>query len=85
MTEPTAPDPAPPEPSQKGGSSEVARLLLRLGTRPPTVDLRPGASEPAEPVTKSPTPDEIPAWPGERLHVLGEIARGGMGVILRGH
>jgi len=89
MTERPAPDPDAPEPIAKqipsAGFGDVARLLARLGPRSPTVDLRPAEGEVAEPVTTSPSPDDAPQLPGSRLHVLGEIARGGMGVILRGH
>lgn len=80
------PDPDSPQQIERqlprsARGSDVARLIEHLGARLPTVDLRPDAAG-TEPVTTSPKPADAGHFPG--LHLLGEIARGGMGVILRG-
>jgi serine/threonine-protein kinase len=61
--------------------SSAASVVRALGADP--VQLRTPASEPEEPVVKphsDAVPDQLPA--GLRIH--GEIARGGMGAVLKG-
>jgi serine/threonine-protein kinase len=90
------PDPPANDPDSKDQISQglrdnspgtgISRLIERLGGKLPTVDLR------AEAASDDPAPIETTSGDGHaalprrgNFHVLGEIARGGMGVVLRGH
>jgi tetratricopeptide (TPR) repeat protein len=68
------PDSGPPLPA----NGSVAQAL---GAAP--VQLREPDTEPADPVVR-PYSDAVPAQPPPRLQIHGEIARGGMGAILKG-
>jgi serine/threonine-protein kinase len=67
------PDSGPPLPA---GS-----VVRALGTDP--VQLREPATDPADPVVK-PHSDAVPAEAPPRLQINGEVARGGMGAVLKG-
>ncbi len=71
---------------QQTGSGDVGRLIEQLGPHMPAVDLRAeGEASVAEPVLAPPGAADVPLPRAGNLQVLGEIARGGMGVVLRGH
>jgi serine/threonine-protein kinase len=66
-------------------SGDVGRLIEQLGPHLPKVDLRAeGEGSAAEPDLAAPTTGEVLRPREGGLQVLGEIARGGMGVVLRG-
>ncbi|MBL8899597.1 MAG: protein kinase, partial [Planctomycetes bacterium] len=67
-------------------SDGISRLIERLGGRLPIVDLQPTAdSGEGVPLATSPEHGQAVGQHRGNLRVLGEIARGGMGVVLRGH
>ena len=66
-----------------GGSVRVPRILLR-DTDTDTSPYSSSAPEPMVRVGSSEMPEPAGAGGGGRLHLLGEIARGGMGAILKG-
>src|SRR5262249_60247323 len=69
------------------GDDEVRRrveALLRAHDGPDQLLDRPAWSPPPEP-DRTPPPADGPLERAGRIHLLGEIARGGMGTGLRGH
>jgi eukaryotic-like serine/threonine-protein kinase len=70
-----------------GGDAEVRRrveALLRAHEGPDRLLDRPAWSPPPEP-DGTPLPADNVIERAGRIHLLGEIARGGMGTVLRGH
>jgi serine/threonine-protein kinase len=78
------PDPGPPLPA--GGS--VLQALSTSLPAPPRVLLRQPPQEPDTPVSRPGSPEMPPPGPlpgaAGRYQLLGEIARGGMGAVLKG-
>ncbi|MBX3462558.1 MAG: protein kinase [Planctomycetes bacterium] len=67
-----------------GNADSIGDLIERLGGKLPTVDLRAHAAN-DEPAPIETHPDAGITPRRGNFHVLGELARGGMGVVLRGH
>jgi hypothetical protein len=75
-----------PGPERTVGLSRAASVLKELDRavgRVPRVMLRDTETEPETPVVR-PSPGAVPVEPSSRYLLLGEIARGGMGAILKG-
>ena len=83
MTQPESADPDSTEQIARslrgsGEGSRIGRLIGQLGAKPPAVDLQQDDTS-----DMRSQPNDVPGQ--ANLTVLGEIARGGMGVVLRGH